>query len=117
MNRAPTLFLSDICIPRTSGMNQRLIRSVRFTCSRLCYRSWGSQNVPVEVALPTDITECFFDAVIVDVEDFDGLALMGDDENDLLDGVSHRSTTSRLSCQIIFGEDLAGLRIRIAPED
>jgi ferredoxin, 2Fe-2S len=55
--------------------------------------------------------------VIVDVEDFDRLARMGDDENDLLDGVSHRSTTSRLSCQITFGEDLAGLRIRIAPED
>jgi 2Fe-2S ferredoxin len=39
------------------------------------------------------------------------------DENDLLDGSTHRQATSRLSCQIKLSASLDGLRVTIAPED
>ena len=39
------------------------------------------------------------------------------DEDDLLDTSDHKVETSRLSCQILFGAELDGLRVRIAPED
>ena len=42
---------------------------------------------------------------------------MQEDEDDLLDTSDHRRANSRLSCQIEFGEELDGLRVRIAPED
>jgi ferredoxin, 2Fe-2S len=42
---------------------------------------------------------------------------MGADEDDLLDTTDHRQPNSRLSCQIEFGPELDGLRVRIAPED
>jgi ferredoxin, 2Fe-2S len=41
----------------------------------------------------------------------------GADEDDLLDSSDHRVATSRLSCQLTFGPDLDGMRVRIAPED
>ena len=41
---------------------------------------------------------------------------MSDDENDLLDGSSHRTAHSRLSCQIPFAAALDGLSVTIAPE-
>lgn len=42
---------------------------------------------------------------------------MSADENELLDGSSHRNATSRLSCQISFTDALNGLKLTIAPED
>lgn len=42
---------------------------------------------------------------------------ISEDESDLLDVSEHRNAESRLSCQIAYGADLAGLRVRIAPED
>ena len=42
---------------------------------------------------------------------------MGEDENDLLDSSDHRTSTSRLSCQIPFTADLDGLKVTIAAED
>lgn len=39
------------------------------------------------------------------------------DEDDLLDTSDHRVETSRLSCQILFGPELDGLRVTIAPEE
>lgn len=55
--------------------------------------------------------------VFVDPTYFNRLPAMSDDENDLLDSSSYRGATSRLSCQIPFGDELAGLKVRIAPED
>ena len=55
--------------------------------------------------------------VHVDPEFAGRLAPMGEDENDLLDSSDDRNETSRLSCQIPFGDDLDGLRITIAKED
>jgi ferredoxin, 2Fe-2S len=47
----------------------------------------------------------------------DKVSPMGEDENDLLESSDHRDGTSRLSCQIPFGDALDGLRVRIAAED
>ena len=55
--------------------------------------------------------------VHVDEEWLGALPAMGPDEDDLLDSSDHRGPSSRLSCQIEFGEALDGLRVRIAPED
>ena len=49
---------------------------------------------------------------------FSGMvAPMGEDENDLLDSSDHRSSVSRLSCQLPFTDALDGLRVTIAAED
>ncbi len=51
-------------------------------------------------------------------EDWIGkLPAVSEDENDLLDSSDHRTATSRLSCQLPFGDALDGLRVTIAPED
>lgn len=42
---------------------------------------------------------------------------MGEDENDLLESSDHRDESSRLSCQIQFGDALDGLKVTIAQED
>ena len=55
--------------------------------------------------------------VHVDPEWLAALPPMGADEDDLLDTTGHRIGSSRLSCQIEFGEELHGLRVQIAPED
>lgn len=46
-----------------------------------------------------------------------GPGLPGEAENDLLDSSDHRTSSSRLSCQIEFGIELEGLTVRINPED
>ncbi len=55
--------------------------------------------------------------IFVDEKFVDRLPAMSEDENDLLDGSSHRTATSRLSCQIVIGDDLDGMRATIAAED
>ena len=40
-----------------------------------------------------------------------------EDEDDLLDSSDHRTTGSRLSCQIKMSPALDGLKVTIAPED
>jgi 2Fe-2S ferredoxin len=55
--------------------------------------------------------------VLVDDAWLGALRPMEGDEDDLLDSSSHRQPNSRLSCQIEFGPELDGLKVRIAPED
>lgn len=55
--------------------------------------------------------------VHVDPAFADKLPPMSEDENDLLDSTSERDATSRLSCQLPFGPELDGLKVRIAAED
>ena len=55
--------------------------------------------------------------VHVDDEWFGRLPPMSADEDDLLETTDHRVATSRLSCQLPFGDALDGLRVQIAPED
>jgi len=39
------------------------------------------------------------------------------DEEDLLESSDHLEENSRLSCQIVFGPEVDGMRVSIAPED
>jgi 2Fe-2S ferredoxin len=55
--------------------------------------------------------------VYVDEAFAERLPPMSADENDLLDGSTHRGERSRLSCQLTMEDSLAGLRVTIAPED
>jgi len=55
--------------------------------------------------------------VHIDPEFADLLPAMSEDENDLLDSSDHRNETSRLSCQLPFGEAMDGMRVTIAEED
>ena len=45
------------------------------------------------------------------------LPTMSQDEDDLLDSSAHRSTGSRLSCQIPASAALSGIRLTIAPQE
>lgn len=69
------------------------------------------------LALCGGCSSCATCHVHVDPEFGGKVAPMGEDENDLLDSSDHRNETSRLSCQIPFGDALDGLRVTIAPED
>ena len=55
--------------------------------------------------------------VYVDPAFADKLPAISEDESDLLDSSDHRTENSRLSCQISVTDDLAGLKVTIAPED
>ncbi len=55
--------------------------------------------------------------VHVDPAFVDRLPPISEDEEDLLDSVEDRDATSRLSCQIPFGDALDGLRVKIAAEE
>jgi 2Fe-2S ferredoxin len=55
--------------------------------------------------------------VHVDEQWLPALLAMTEDEDDLLDTCDYREPNSRLSCQIRFGEQFDGLRVKIAPAD
>lgn len=55
--------------------------------------------------------------VYVADRDLARLPPIGPDESELLDSSEHRSPSSRLSCQLPFGEGLDGLRVTIAPAE
>ncbi|MEZ5926870.1 MAG: 2Fe-2S iron-sulfur cluster-binding protein [Parvularculaceae bacterium] len=55
--------------------------------------------------------------VFIGEEFADKLPAIGGDENDLLDSSDHRTSASRLSCQLMLSDDLDGLVAQIAPED
>jgi ferredoxin len=54
--------------------------------------------------------------VIVAQEWFDRLPPAAEDEEDMLDLAASVTRTSRLSCQIVLGEPLDGLEVRIPAE-
>lgn len=55
--------------------------------------------------------------IYVDPAFADILPGISEDESDLLDSSDHRNENSRLSCQIVLGDALDGLRVTVAPED
>lgn len=77
-------------------------------------RSGGVDEI---LALCGGTCSCATCHIFVDPEFVDLLEPMGADENDLLDSSDHRGATSRLSCQVIWRDELDGLRVTLAPED
>ncbi len=55
--------------------------------------------------------------VYVDEAFVTSLPVMSDDENELLDSSPHRTSRSRLSCQVRCTPQLEGISLQIAPED
>jgi 2Fe-2S ferredoxin len=55
--------------------------------------------------------------VYIDAAFVGAIPQMGADESGLLDSSDHRRETSRLSCQIVFHNEMSGLRVEIAPAD
>jgi 2Fe-2S ferredoxin len=55
--------------------------------------------------------------VFVDQDDLQRLAPAPPEELEMLDFSEHRQNTSRLSCQIPFGDMLDGFRVTIAPDE
>ena len=55
--------------------------------------------------------------VYVDSDWIDRMQPLTADEDDLLDSSDHRSTGSRLSCQLKLSKDMEGMLVTIAPED
>ncbi|WP_150304814.1 2Fe-2S iron-sulfur cluster-binding protein [Pseudomonas saliphila] len=55
--------------------------------------------------------------VIVEDEFAERVGPASEDEMDLLEYSDHRTSSSRLACQVVFSEELDGLCVRIAPED
>jgi 2Fe-2S ferredoxin len=74
-------------------------------------------NIDELLALCGGCCSCATCHVHVDPAFKDLLPPMSEDENDLLEGSSHRTERSRLSCQIPVSDKLEGLRVKIAPED
>jgi 2Fe-2S ferredoxin len=54
--------------------------------------------------------------VYVDATWLDRLEPMISDERDLLATLDNRTDASRLSCQIIVGDQLQGMKVKLAPE-
>ena len=55
--------------------------------------------------------------VYVDTEWLGKLPAAQSDERDLINDLATGKPNSRLSCQIKFGEELAGLKVQIAPDE
>jgi 2Fe-2S ferredoxin len=55
--------------------------------------------------------------VYVDTATAQYLPAMSEDENELLESAPHRTSLSRLSCQIRLSDEMQGARITIAPEE
>lgn len=51
------------------------------------------------------------------IEDATGLPPQGEIENELLESSDHRTSASRLSCQIPVSHALTGVRVTIAPQN
>ncbi|KLD79006.1 2Fe-2S iron-sulfur cluster binding domain-containing protein [Xanthomonas hyacinthi] len=55
--------------------------------------------------------------VYVDADFVDRLPPMADEESELLGSSDHRTSRSRLACQVAFTAELDGLAVTIAPEN
>jgi 2Fe-2S ferredoxin len=69
------------------------------------------------LALCGGVCSCATCHVYVDDASWSHFPDMNEDEKDLLDGSNHRTSRSRLSCQIRIGTEQNDMRVTIAPED
>ncbi|MDQ8757416.1 2Fe-2S iron-sulfur cluster-binding protein [Sphingosinicella sp. LHD-64] len=105
--------MSSVTVTTRAGDRQTLPAQTGLSVMGIL-RDQGCDEI---LALCGGCCSCATCHVIVSPDWFDRLEPMSEDEDDLLDGSSHRTKTSRLSCQIRFEERLAGLEVQVAPED
>ncbi|MEJ7775909.1 MAG: 2Fe-2S iron-sulfur cluster-binding protein [Sphingomicrobium sp.] len=80
---------------------------------RLLDVAWGAKQ-PLEGACE-GVMSCSTCHVIVDQEHFALLPPASEEEEDMLDLAAHATRRSRLACQIILGDELKTLDVRIPP--
>jgi ferredoxin len=80
---------------------------------RLLDVAWA-HGQPLEGACE-GVMACSTCHVIVDAEDFARLPPASEEEEDLLDIAAHVTRTSRLACQILLGDELESLSVRMPP--
>jgi 2Fe-2S ferredoxin len=105
--------MAEIIVTTREGEERRLALEPGLTLMETI-RDGGIDEL---LALCGGCCSCATCHVHVAVEFADRLPPMGEDENDLLDSSDHRTSLSRLSCQIPLIGTLDGLRVTIAPED
>jgi ferredoxin, 2Fe-2S len=104
----PTLNVTD------RGGDERSVNAIVGSSVMEIIRDNGFDEL---VAVCGGCCSCATCHVYVDPGFADRLPPMSEEENDLLDSSDHRTTASRLSCQLVFADGLDGLRVAIAPED
>jgi ferredoxin len=80
---------------------------------RLLDVAWAARE-PLEGACE-GVMACSTCHVIVEPGDFELLPPASEEEEDLLDLAAYATGTSRLACQIILGEDMDSLTVRVPP--
>jgi 2Fe-2S ferredoxin len=92
----------------------RVVEAVNGVSAMEAIRDGGIDEV---VALCGGVCSCATCHVYADGELAALLPPISEDEEALLDGSSHRTERSRLSCQIRMSDALSGLHVTIAQED
>jgi ferredoxin, 2Fe-2S len=105
--------MPQIIVKTRDGEERRLDAPLGLTAMQ-AMRDGGVNDL---LALCGGACSCATCHVYVDSPFFNALPPMSEDENDILNGSSHRTETSRLSCQIPLTPALDGLRVTVAPED
>jgi 2Fe-2S ferredoxin len=105
--------MAIVIVENRSGEQLTLQAEVAQTLMEIM-RTGGVDEI---LALCGGTCSCATCHVIVDPAFADRLDPIGADENDLLDSSDHRTPTSRLACQVVFRDELDGLRVTVAAED
>jgi 2Fe-2S ferredoxin len=105
--------MPELTIVRRSG-EEKVVDAASGQSLMEAIRAAGEDEL---LALCGGCCSCATCHVYIDDDSLNRLPPVSADENDLLDSSGHRTTRSRLSCQLRFNEELAGLRVEIAPED
>jgi ferredoxin len=93
------------------------VHDIDATVGRSVMENIRDNGVDELMAICGGCRSCATCHVFVDPVFADRLTPMTGDEDELLDSSDHRAANSRLSCQITFKSELAGMRVEIAPED
>jgi len=105
--------MSSVTIVDREGTAHELVADAGFNLMEII-REHGFDEL---LALCGGCCSCATCHVHVAPEFLGRMASMCEDENDLLDSSSARNETSRLPCQIPFGDHLDGMRVTIARDD
>jgi 2Fe-2S ferredoxin len=105
--------MAIVIVENRSGEQLTLQAEVAQTLMEIM-RTGGVDEI---LALCGGTCSCATCHVIVDPVFADRLDPIGADENDLLDSSDHRTPNSRLACQVVFRDELDGLRVTVAAED
>ena len=92
-------------------------RSVSATAGASVMEAIRDAGIDELLALCGGACSCATCHVHVDHEFASSLSPVSEDENALLDCSNHRNEYSRLSCQIVLNDSLAGLKVSVAPEE